>query len=95
MERAGHLARAVRGIDAVTDTYDFGSTGGGAWPAAVHAALSARGVRLLAHVPDGGNAALIARCEAAVPIVSRQEATMRLCCEGHRSIRCQASDFDY
>ncbi len=62
----------------MTGTYDFGSTGGAAWPAAVHAALSARGVRLLAHVPDGGNAALIARCEAdpamaVVPLTTEEE----------------------
>lgn len=43
----------------------------------MHAALSARGVRLLAHVPDGGNAPLIACCEAdpsiTVPRTSEEE----------------------
>lgn len=58
-------------------SYDFG-TARGAWPAAMHAALSARDVRLLAHVPDGGNAPLIARCEAdpaitVVPLTTEEE----------------------
>jgi sulfopyruvate decarboxylase alpha subunit len=62
----------------VTGTYDFGSTGGATWPAAMHAALSARRVRLLAHVPDGGNAALIAHSEAdpamaVVPLTTEEE----------------------
>lgn len=59
------------------ETYDFG-TARGAWPAAMHAALKARDVRLLAHVPDGGNAPLIARCEAdpaitVVPLTTEEE----------------------
>lgn len=57
--------------------YDFG-TARGAWPTAMHAALAARDVRLLAHVPDGGNAPLIARCEAdpaitVVPLTTEEE----------------------
>ncbi len=62
----------------MTGTYDFGSTGGATWPTAMHAALSARGARLLAHVPDGGNATLIAHCEAdpamaVVPLTTEEE----------------------
>jgi sulfopyruvate decarboxylase alpha subunit len=61
----------------MAETYDFG-TARGAWPAAMHAALAARGVRLLAHVPDGGNAPLIALCEtdpaiAVVPLTTEEE----------------------
>ena len=61
----------------MTEDYDFG-TASGAWPAAMHAALRARDVRLLAHVPDGGNAPLIARCEAdpaitVVPLTTEEE----------------------
>ncbi|GGJ04622.1 hypothetical protein [Neoroseomonas lacus] len=61
----------------MAEDYDFG-TARGAWPAAIHTALTARGVRLLAHVPDGGNAPLIARCEAdpaitVVPLTTEEE----------------------
>lgn len=57
--------------------YDFG-TASGAWPAAMHGALRARAVKLLAHVPDGGNAPLIAHCEAdsaitVVPLTTEEE----------------------
>lgn len=61
----------------MTEDYDFG-TARGTWPAAMHAALRARDIRLLAHVPDGGNAPLIARCEAdpditVVPLTTEEE----------------------
>jgi len=62
----------------MTATYDFGASSDASWPAAMHVALSARGVTLLAHVPDGGNAGLIARCEAdeaitVVPLTTEEE----------------------
>ena len=49
-----------------------------AWPAAIHAALTAHGVRQVAYVPDAGRRTLIELCRAdpamtAVPLTTEEE----------------------